>query len=92
MNKLIYYLIIINIVSFLLFGLDKYLAIKNKNRISEISLFFLMFIGGPIGSLLGMLIFHHKTRKIKFYIYVFLSILLWTYILLGKEVKIWNTH
>ena len=92
MNKFIYYILIINIVAFLIYGLDKYLAISNKRRISEISLIFLMIIGGMIGSLIGMFVFHHKTRKIKFYIYLIISILLWVYILFGKEVRIWNTH
>ena len=92
MSKIYYYLLIINLISFLIFGLDKYLAISNKQRISEASLISLMIIGGSIGSLIGMFVFHHKTKHIKFYIYLIISVLLWLYILFGKEVKIWNTH
>lgn len=66
MDKIIIYLVIINIVSFITYGLDKLLAIKQQARISETSLLTLSLIGGSIGSLLGMIIFHHKTRKIKF--------------------------
>ena len=57
------YLVVINIISFFTYGLDKYLAIKNKRRISENSLISLSIIGGSIGSILGMFFFHHKTKK-----------------------------
>lgn len=60
------YIIIINIVSLLLMGIDKYKAIKNKNRISEYSLITTAIFGGSIGTLLGMIIFRHKIRKLKF--------------------------
>ena len=63
--KIIFFLLI-NILSFLLFGIDKQKAIKKKYRISEFTLLLISFLGGSIGSLLGMIIFHHKTKKIKF--------------------------
>lgn len=67
MNKyLLIYIISINILSFLLFGIDKYKAIKNKYRIPEKVLLLISLFGGSIGSILGMIIFHHKTKKIKF--------------------------
>ena len=62
------YLVVINIISFFTYGLDKYLAIKNKRRISENSLISLSIIGGSIGSILGMFFFHHKTKKKRFLI------------------------
>ena len=62
------YLVIINVISFIIYGIDKYKAKKNTYRISEKSLFMLSIMGGMIGSLLGMRFFHHKTRKISFYI------------------------
>ena len=68
MSKLIIYIVIINIVSFIIYGIDKLLAIKQLSRISETTLLTLSLIGGSIGSLLGMIIFHHKTKKIKFII------------------------
>lgn len=81
--KIIYiYIVLINLLSFLLFGIDKYLAIKKKRRISEKTLILMMYIGGIIGSLLGMLFFHHKTKKIKFYIHNIISIMIWMYIIL----------
>ncbi|MBR2678874.1 MAG: DUF1294 domain-containing protein [Bacilli bacterium] len=63
-------LVIINIISFITMGWDKYKAIKNKWRISEYTLFSLCLMGGSIGILLGMIIFHHKTKKNSFRILV----------------------
>lgn len=57
------YLIGINCLSFILMGWDKLKALRNTYRISEKSLIFIALIGGAIGALLGMLIFHHKTKK-----------------------------
>ena len=63
---LVIYLIIINIITFSLFGIDKRRAIKNKWRISEATLLISSLIGGVIGGFLGMSVFHHKTKKMKF--------------------------
>ena len=63
---LYYYLLGINIFSFLIFFIDKRKAIKNSYRISEAFLFLLSVLGGSLGSLLAMKVFHHKTRKMKF--------------------------
>jgi len=73
-----YYLLIVNIISFVIYGLDKLFAILKFRRVSEIRLFFLGFIGGFIGSILGMLLFHHKKSKKKFWIINILCIFLWT--------------
>ncbi|MDO4996234.1 MAG: DUF1294 domain-containing protein [Bacilli bacterium] len=62
------YIVIINIISLIIYGIDKLLAIKHLYRVSEIALITLSIIGGSIGSILGMIIFHHKTKKIKFLI------------------------
>ena len=67
MNKyLILYLIIINVIEFIIMGLDKLLAIKHKYRIPEFTLLFLSAIGGSIGAVIGMFFFHHKSKKFKF--------------------------
>ena len=63
---MIEYIITINTISFLTYGFDKYAAIKNKQRIPEKVLILLSIVGGSIGSILGMIIFHHKTKKVKF--------------------------
>ena len=70
------YFSIINILTFLAMGFDKNQAIHKKRRISEITLISLSFLGGGFGSLLGMNIFHHKTKKVKFILLIPLSILL----------------
>ena len=62
------YLVAINIVTFIIYGIDKYKAKNNRWRIPEATLILLAVIGGSIGALLGMNVFHHKTRKPKFYI------------------------
>ena len=71
------YLIIINIVAFLLYGIDKRKAVRKKWRIPEFWLIALAVIGGPFGAFLGMLVFHHKTKKMKFRVTVPFFILIW---------------
>ena len=65
-NILVVYLIIINIVAFGMYGIDKQKAIKKQWRIPEAQLLAVAAIGGSAGALLGMQFFHHKTRKWKF--------------------------
>ena len=65
-NALLYYLIVSNIVTFLVYGIDKWKAKQGSWRISEVSLLILAVIGGCIGALLGMKIWHHKTMHKKF--------------------------
>ena len=61
-----YYLFAINIVSFFLYGIDKYKAKKNKWSISEATLLIIAVIGGSIGAWVGMRLWHHKTMHKKF--------------------------
>lgn len=63
MFKIYCYLFIINFLSFIIFWIDKYLAKKKKNRIPENTLLLFSLLGGSLGSILSMLIFHHKTKK-----------------------------
>ena len=60
-NALLYYLIVINVVSFLVYGIDKWKAKQGSWRISEATLLILAVIGGSIGAMLGMKVWHHKT-------------------------------
>jgi len=76
-----WYLIGINLITFILYGIDKNYARKNKYRISEYTLFVFSFFGGGIGSLLGMKIFHHKTKKPIFWVLNILFTILWIIIL-----------
>ncbi|MBZ2175984.1 DUF1294 domain-containing protein [Schnuerera sp. xch1] len=67
-NEIVFliYLLVINLISFSAFMIDKFKARKNGWRISEISLIVLALVGGSIGALLGMIMFKHKTNKTKF--------------------------
>lgn len=58
-----------------MFGLDKYFAIKHKWRIKERDLIIISLIGGSLGSILGINIFRHKTKKRKFIIIYLLLII-----------------
>ena len=71
-----YYLLLINAVGFLIMCIDKLLAKKQARRVPERTLLLIAAIGGSLGSLLGMLVAHHKTRKAKFYILVPLFLVL----------------
>jgi len=65
-ETVIYYLIIINIVTFLVYGIDKWKARRSLWRIREASLLMLAVLGGSIGAWLGMKVWHHKTQHKKF--------------------------
>ncbi len=54
-------LLSVNLFSCLLFGLDKLLALLHRRRIPEATLLTLSFLGGSVGAMLGMTLFHHKT-------------------------------
>ena len=60
------YLVIINVVTFFMYGIDKWKAKKSKWRIRETSLLGLAVLGGSIGAWLGMKVWHHKTQHKKF--------------------------
>ena len=66
LKNVIIYLIIINIIGFLAMFIDKRKAIKGAWRIPEKTLFLLTLLGGGIGTIAGMYIFRHKTKKLKF--------------------------
>ena len=59
-------LIVINVLTFLVYGIDKWKAKHCRWRISEATLLLLAVIGGSIGALLGMRVWHHKTMHLKF--------------------------
>ena len=63
---LIIYLIIINLTGFLAMAIDKRRAKKGEWRIKEGTLFIITLLGGGIGTISGMYVFRHKTKKLKF--------------------------
>lgn len=63
---MVYYIVLWNIFVFLLYGIDKYKSKQGSFRISEEFLLFSTLAFGGAGATLGMMIFRHKIRKIKF--------------------------
>lgn len=62
----LYYLTAINLITFIVYGADKYKAKKGKWRIPEATLLLMAVIGGSIGAWIGMKVWHHKTMHKKF--------------------------
>lgn len=68
MDSILIYIVVINVVTFLVYGIDKWNAMHNLRRIPEKTLLASAAVGGSIGAYVGMQLFRHKTRKPKFYI------------------------
>ena len=85
---IVIYLIAINVLTFFIYGIDKYKAKKSKWRIPEATLLGLAAFGGSIGAWLGVVVFHHKTLHASFRYGVPLILLaqvaLAAWIILGK--------
>ena len=76
------YLVILSFAGLISMGMDKRRAIRNKWRISERTLLLIAFIGGGIGSFLGMRIFRHKTKHRKFVILLPVAAVLYAILLI----------
>ena len=61
-TALLIYLALINLTTFIIYGADKRRARQGKWRVPEKTLFLLPLLGGSVGALLGMRVFHHKTK------------------------------
>ena len=61
-------LLTLNLLTFIIYGIDKFKAKKAKWRISEATLLLLAVIGGSIGAWLGLQVWRHKTQHKKFFI------------------------
>lgn len=66
MEWVLLYWLGINVVAFLLYGVDKWKAKRAKWRISEATLIWMAVLGGSVGALLGIKLWHHKTLHAKF--------------------------
>lgn len=60
---LLAYLVIINVIAFAVFAIDKAAAIDKRSRVRIVTLLSLAFLGGSVGSLSAMYLLHHKTKK-----------------------------
>lgn len=66
MEVVAYFLVSINILAFIVYGIDKWRAAHGRWRIPEATLLGIAVIGGSIGALIGMKVWHHKTKHKKF--------------------------
>ena len=73
---LLIYLAVVNILTIIVFGVDKMNAKSNRQRVRIVTLLGLAFIGGSVGTLIGMYGFHHKTKKAYFTVGVPLILLM----------------
>ena len=69
-------LLLVNVLAFALYGIDKLTAKKGAWRIPESTLLLVAFLGGSLGALLGMELFRHKTKHAKFKVLVPLFLIL----------------
>lgn len=81
------YFAVVNLLGFAMMGIDKRRAIKRLWRIPESTLFIIAIIGGSLGSILGMRIFHHKTRH-WYFVYGMPAILL---LQIAAVVALWKS-
>lgn len=86
-ESLVIYLLVINFITLIAFIIDKKNAIKHRYRISEKILFFLSLIGGSVGALVGMYVFRHKSKKLKFVIGIPLILVMEVIIILYLLVR-----
>ena len=79
----LFFIYIMSLLTFAMYGWDKHLAVYNKTRIPEFILLLFAFLGGAFGALCGMILFKHKTMHKMFLICVpiFLVLQLTTVIL-----------
>lgn len=74
MNNYLIILLIWNIIVMLTYGIDKIKAKRGARRISEATLLLIAVLSGGFGAMFGMILFNHKTSKIKFRILVPLAV------------------
>ena len=97
LHFIIIYLAIVNMTAFIMYGIDKWRAVRNrdshglrkskKRRIPESTLLGIAIIGGSIGALLGMKVWHHKTLHKKFKYGLPLILLVQIALVLGAIIK-----
>jgi len=81
------YFAAVNLIAFIVCGIDKYKAQHDLWRVPEKTLFLLSVIGGALGFFFGMKSFRHKTRHLKFQILIPLLALLWIGIIVFLQMR-----
>jgi len=79
LNYLPAYLIIINVISVLVFSMDKFQAKNNKRRVPENILHLLELVGGVFGIIVAMYLIHHKSSKWQYYIITYIILIVWVF-------------
>ncbi|MEP3350852.1 MAG: DUF1294 domain-containing protein [Marinomonas sp.] len=74
MMFLTYYFIFLSVLTFFIYGIDKYAAKRGSQRISERTLHILSFLGGWLGAMFGQSVFRHKTKKRRFQVVFWLTL------------------
>lgn len=82
MRYCFYYIVLVNAVTFLFYGIDKYKSQRNKNRIPEHWLHVLALAGGSLGALAGQKVFRHKTAK-KSFLFIYWLIVIFQVLIAG---------
>lgn len=76
MSIVLVYMVIVNVVAFVMYVYDKQCAIRSKWRVSEFSLLTVASLGGALGAFFAMIVVCHKTRHLKFLVCVPLLLIL----------------
>ena len=89
---IILYYIVVNVIGLLSMAADKIRAMERRFRIPESVLLIIALIGGAAGSIAGMRLFRHKTRKPLFYVglplLLFLHIFLWVVLIVSSSAVV----
>lgn len=88
-QSLVAWLLLVNILTWLVYGLDKHAARKSWQRVPEKTLLLLGLVGGWVGALVAQEVFRHKTQKQPFRTWFMLSVILNVVVLVG--IGYWRT-
>ena len=75
LHPLVTWFLLANLLTLIIYGVDKLAARKNWRRVPELTLLTLGFVGGWGGAIVGQQLFRHKTQKQPFKTYFILSVL-----------------
>ena len=84
------YILIVNVLAIILYGIDKRRSQRKMYRIPENTLLWMARLGGGVGSWLGIKVFHHKTKHKRFMIIVPLWTVLWVAVIVYTIVKYYS--
>ncbi len=86
MNLFLIYILIINLITILVFSLDKLFSKKDKFRISEFKLHLLEVLGGIFSIIFFFHIIKHKRRKVSYYFISYLILFIWVLVLINYKI------